>query len=199
VKEIAFDFDGTLVDSLAVTVEVLNEILPKFGLRRVKREEVDFFRKNGARATIKKSGLSWWKIARINGAVKRALRERMKEVRMIAGMEKLWQDLKREGWRIGLVSSNDRKNIRFKADYVIAGGSLLGKARLLRKLKKNTIYVGDEVRDIEAARKAGVKIIAVSWGFNDKEALKRAKPDYLVETVAELRKLLIELVLESTE
>lgn len=192
-KEIAFDFDGTLVDSLAVTVEVLNEVLPKFGLRRVRGEDVEYFRKNGARATMVKTGLSWWKVARINGAVKRKLRKRISGAKMFLGIEKLWNDLKMNGWRVGIVSSNDRKNIKLKVDYVMAGGSLLGKERLLKKLRKNTIYVGDEVRDIEAARKVGVKIIAVSWGFNDKEVLKKAKPDYLVETVAELRKLLLTL------
>lgn len=189
VKEIAFDFDGTVVDSLAVTVEVLNEVLPSFGLRKVDKDDIDYFRKNGARAAIKKSNLSWWKIIRINAAVKRKLRERIERIGMMRGMERLWGDLKKGGWRIGVVSSNDRRNIRFKADYVIAGGLLLGKERLLRKLKKGTIYVGDEVRDIEAAAKAGVKIIAVTWGFNDREVLKKAKPDYLVETVEELRKL----------
>jgi len=193
VKEIAFDFDGTLVDSLAVTVEVLNEVLPKFGLRRVEKEDVAFFRKSGARMALKKIGLSWWKVVRINAAVKRGLKKKMGEVKMFVGMAGLLGDLKRRGWRAGIVSSNDRKNIKIKADYVVAGGSLLGKERLLKKLSKNTIYVGDEVRDIEASKKAGIKIIAVSWGFNDKEVLRKAKPDYLVETVAELRKLLLTL------
>jgi len=193
VKEIAFDFDGTLVNSLAITVEVLNEVLPEFGLRKVSKADVDYFRKNGARAAAVKSGLSWWKILRINAAVKRKLRSRISEAKMFPGMKKLWDDLKKEGWRIGVVSSNDRKNINIKADYVIAGGTILGKERLLRKLRKGTIYVGDEVRDIEASRKAGIKIIAVSWGYNDKEILAKAKPVYLAEAVEELRKLLLTL------
>jgi phosphoglycolate phosphatase-like HAD superfamily hydrolase len=41
--------------------------------------------------------------------------------------------------------------------------------------------VGDEVRDIETARQAGVAVAAVTWGFNSRELLARHAPDYLVE------------------
>ena len=52
------------------------------------------------------------------------------------------------------------------------------------------IYVGDEVRDIQACKKIGVKIIAVSWGYNSKEILDREKPDYLVNKPIEIPKIL---------
>ena len=36
-------------------------------------------------------------------------------------------------------------------------------------------YVCDEIRDIEAARKSKIKSIAVTWGYNSKEALEKEK------------------------
>ena len=48
-------------------------------------------------------------------------------------------------------------------------------------LKDKCIYIGDETRDIEAARKAGVKVAAVSWGLNSREALEKYQPDWLLE------------------
>ena len=50
----------------------------------------------------------------------------------------------------------------------------------------NVLYVGDEVRDIEAAKKAGIRIAAVTWGYNSKKALEAYKPDYLVTKPEEL-------------
>ena len=45
-----------------------------------------------------------------------------------------------------------------------------------------TLYIGDEVRDIDACRKTGIRIISVTWGFNSKEALCRKNPDFLVDS-----------------
>ncbi len=51
---------------------------------------------------------------------------------------------------------------------------------------EEVIYVGDETRDIEAAKKINSKVIAVSWGFNTKEALARHNPDFLIHQPSEL-------------
>jgi phosphoglycolate phosphatase len=76
---------------------------------------------------------------------------------------------------------------------VVGGGTIFGKGRLLAKYVKRygfspdyTVYVGDEVRDIQAARFAGLRSAAVTWGFNSREALALAKPDWLVDEPQEL-------------
>ena len=48
------------------------------------------------------------------------------------------------------------------------------------------VYVGDEVRDIKAARQAGVAMAAVTWGFHRRELLAPCRPDYLLERPEEL-------------
>ena len=52
--------------------------------------------------------------------------------------------------------------------------------------KDEVVYVGDEVRDIKAAKRAGMKIIAASWGYNEREALEKYKPDLIVDRPVEL-------------
>jgi len=44
------------------------------------------------------------------------------------------------------------------------------------------LYVGDEIRDIRAARKVGIAVAAVTWGFNSQEALAAENPDFLVDS-----------------
>jgi len=41
------------------------------------------------------------------------------------------------------------------------------------------IYIGDEIRDVHAAQKAGVESGTVTWGFNSQELLSSANPDHI--------------------
>ena len=49
------------------------------------------------------------------------------------------------------------------------------------------IYIGDEVRDIEAMKKAQVDLITVSWGWNSHELLVSHNPKVLINSVEQLR------------
>ena len=49
--------------------------------------------------------------------------------------------------------------------------------------KDKTYYIGDTTGDIKEARLAGVKTVAVTWGWHSKEKLETARPDYLIEAV----------------
>jgi phosphoglycolate phosphatase-like HAD superfamily hydrolase len=51
--------------------------------------------------------------------------------------------------------------------------------------------VCDEVRDIEAAKKSGIKSIAVAWGYNTKDALIKENPDFLVNSPDELINIIV--------
>ncbi|MCQ2479905.1 MAG: HAD-IA family hydrolase [Clostridia bacterium] len=51
---------------------------------------------------------------------------------------------------------------------------------------KETIYIGDSEVDVETAHNAGLKCIAVSWGFRDKELLQSVGADYIIDTPKEI-------------
>lgn len=55
---------------------------------------------------------------------------------------------------------------------------------------KEAIYIGDSEVDIETGKNANVKTIAVSWGFRNREFLESNSPDYLVDSVEELKEIL---------
>lgn len=46
--------------------------------------------------------------------------------------------------------------------------------------RERAVYVGDSPHDVEAARAAGLAMVAVSWGAFSEDALRRAEPDFLV-------------------
>lgn len=67
---------------------------------------------------------------------------------------------------------------------------LLG-LKLLGVKAADAISVGDEPKDIQASKAAGVYSVGALWGALNKEALRMAQPDALCETVGELRTLIL--------
>lgn len=53
-----------------------------------------------------------------------------------------------------------------------------------------TLFVGDMVHDVEAARQAGVRAVAVATGYTGRAALAEAHPDYLFDDLGEVVALL---------
>ena len=56
---------------------------------------------------------------------------------------------------------------------------------------KETVFIGDTNLEIEAGRIAGIKTIAVTWGFYSEDRLKLLNPDYLVHNAKELENILL--------
>ena len=56
----------------------------------------------------------------------------------------------------------------------------------LRAHPDDCLFVGDSPADMEAGRRAGVKICAVRWGYGDLNAMAKWEPDYWIDTPAEL-------------
>jgi phosphoglycolate phosphatase len=54
-----------------------------------------------------------------------------------------------------------------------------------------TVIIGDSVMDLQTAQRAGISSIAVTWGYHDVPALEHERPDFLVQTVEELHRLLL--------
>lgn len=194
-----FDFDGTLADTVKLSHQVMNELAVQFNFNTITEDDVRQLKELPALQVLKSMGIAKYKVPFVMAAGKKAIFKRIGEVHLKDGFQPLL-DKCREHSRLGIVSTNSRKNVdtfltnhQIPFDFVYADAKLTGKARLLKKVVKKqqsdkgrTLYIGDEIRDIKAAHKAGLKVIAVTWGYNTKAALSAAGPDYLVESLREL-------------
>jgi phosphoglycolate phosphatase len=63
-------------------------------------------------------------------------------------------------------------------------------ARKFQIDRNQMLYVGDELRDVQACKKIGVKIAAVTWGFDSAPLLAASKPDLLCHSPAAFADLL---------
>jgi phosphoglycolate phosphatase len=102
--------------------------------------------------------------------------------------------------RLALVSSNAEAAVRAVLgpaaqliDRYACGSSLFGKSQkfatvldALRVPRDDTIAIGDEIRDIDAARKTRLAAGSITFGYNTRDALERHHPDYLFDSYDQL-------------
>lgn len=198
-----FDFDGTLADSLSAIVEITNRLAPEFGYRPTRLEEVEALKGLTARQLIRYSGIPLLKIPALLRRVRAEMRSHGAAIPPCPGMPGIIQQLAAQQHTLGVITSNTSYTVNtflqaqgLKEHFVSVdgGGTLFRKGKLIaqclerhRFIPAQTVYVGDEVRDIEAARFAGIRSIAVTWGFNSRDALAAARPDWLVDDPIMLR------------
>lgn len=58
------------------------------------------------------------------------------------------------------------------------------------KFSQNDYIIGDTGIDIKTGKTLGLKTIAVTYGFMSKEVLKNYKPDYLIDDIMDIKKIL---------
>jgi|LNFM01.1.fsa_nt_gb phosphoglycolate phosphatase len=200
-RAVIFDFDGTLADSREVVLAQYNRIAPRLRVRPVQRSELEQLQRLPPNEALRAYGVAWWKLPLLVFAVRRALREEVLRIELCQGVREVLDELRAEGARCSVLSTNATDNIeRFAAHHrlprfsAIRGGvSMFGKARALDRFvreqgieRERAVYVGDEVRDVEAAHSVGVRCIAVTWGFSHRDALASKEPWRLVDTAREL-------------
>ncbi|MDB5312695.1 MAG: ppaX 2 [Gemmataceae bacterium] len=203
---IVWDFDGTLADSLAASVAVFNRLAPELGFRPV--EDVPAARGLGTRQFLRQHGISLWRLPRLVRRFHAAAADEADKLVLFAGLADVFAGLRARGVRLGILSSNREDNIRrcLRANgaeesfaFVIGYPRLFGKAKALRRIlraerlaRADVLYVGDEGRDVEAARKAGVAVAAVTWGFHAEAVLRASGPDHVVTEPRQLLDLVSE-------
>jgi phosphoglycolate phosphatase len=191
---LVWDFDGTLADTFEVAWRTYNRLAEKHGWLPI--ENAYAMKDMTARAFMKKQNISLAQLPVMAKHFLRAQRQNMESVRVFPGLSDVLHELKRQGRKLGVLSSNSKENIRacLQAnevldvfDFVVGYPRIFGKARAIRRslrreraLSGEWLYVGDEVRDVQAARKAGVDVAAVTWGYQTASLLRRHKPTYLV-------------------
>lgn len=136
---------------------------------------------------------------------KRLLAHQMKDIRAFQYLPQVIRQLHAQGVPMYILSTNSQANIelflktnkmdgcftRIYGDIGLrAKSSALKKIMRKEKLKRgDCVYIGDEVRDIEAAHKAKVTSVGVTWGFNNAQAIKNAAPDIIVNKPKDLLKI----------
>ena len=196
ITTIIFDFDSTLAHSLpeikkiflSIAHDLRYSVTPKLVESLIHEEIKEIF---------KKLNLSFWQLPKVEKLFRLKMKTSIKNIKPFPETKEMIIELEKLGFQLGIFTSNTPENVEWFLkkyhlekyfDFIDGGSSFLGKARKLKKLLRNkrlkreeVFYVGDETRDITAAQKNKVKVIAVTWGINPRPVLSKYNPDYLVD------------------
>jgi phosphoglycolate phosphatase len=198
---VIFDFDGTLSDSGNWFLSIVDDLATRFRFRPVHPDEVEGLRKRTTREVIEHLGISRWKLPLIARHVRTRFGRHAHEIHLFDGIRAMLKQLGDADVRLFVCSSNSEANVRAilgpedsaRIERFFCGSGLFGKVRKFRQAVKASglpphaiLSIGDETRDIDAARAVGLGAGAVLWGYANPEMLMAMKPDVAFATPAEI-------------
>ncbi|HBP31270.1 MAG TPA: HAD family hydrolase [Advenella kashmirensis] len=202
---LAFDFDGTLADTLPWFDTVLASVAQKYGFRNPAEDEKEQLRHRDVRHILSTLDIPFWKAPAILMEFRQRMQEASPDVHLFEGIEQALAALKHAGYQIAVLSSNSEINVRRTLgratefiDQYRCGSDLFGKASRLKTLYRQTgctpetcLLIGDEIRDIDAARESGCHAASVAWGYNHPEVLSAKGPQFLFCTPDDIQAQLL--------
>lgn len=207
---IILDFDGTIADTLDLALAIYNRIAPEYGCKPAGDEERELFSTRKTRELLKTFGISRLTLLKLLIRIRKEMSKHIQEMKPVEGMEDSLREIRNTGVRMGILTSNsvenvstflDHNNMSLLFDFIYSGRSFLGKEKLIRKLiiqehlaADRIIYAGDETRDVEASKAAGIPVIAVTWGVCRREALSSLSPDQIADRPEELPACIIRII-----
>lgn len=206
-KLIIFDFDGTICDTESVIISVFNELSSEYNKTPITSDIIPLLKRKSLEELIYKDfKISPWRLPFIVFKFRRAMNKHLDLFRPFPGIKETLQNLKNKGTKLAIISSSSPKNIsaflkRYNIDFfdeVSASVALFGKSKKITKVlrktevsKEDAVIIGDEIRDVDAGRKAGVDVISVGWGLQSIDALTKANPLNTVSNINELESLIV--------
>jgi phosphoglycolate phosphatase len=198
---VILDFDGTLADSEPWFRGIVDSLAERFSFRQVDDAEYERLRGEDSLTILRSLGVPLWKIPMIAAHLHKLVSRDWRRIAPFDGVASLLERLEANGVTLAMVSSNSEANVRRilgeqiegRFDYYACGASVFGKASKFREVLKalkidpaRTLAIGDEERDIKAAREAGIAPGSVGWGYAAHAILKAGKPDHFFETMDDI-------------
>ncbi len=212
-KAVIFDLDGTLLNTLGDLTAAVNHGLATCGLPTRTEAQVRTYVGDGVKELIARAcpadADEATKAAVLAAYLPYYAAHNMDLTAPYAGVLDLLTDLRQRGVKIAVVSNKHDPAVQTLCahyfdgllDLAVGGGdnrplkpapdSLLYAMERLGVDPAAVWYVGDSVQDVLTAHNAGVKCVAVTWGFQDAHRLAAEKPTAFVNDAEELRKILL--------
>jgi len=199
VNVVIFDFDGVIADSLPVVDKAARAVFQrlKYSFPTINRDD------DLKNILTKEMKLNAFQQLRLIKAMRKEVAALKEDMQLFQGMRELFEELIKDH-QVMILSSNAFETIdallrkhHFPEIKIISDSSLFGKDKVLKRVLKNhnlspndVVYIGDEVRDVEACKKVGVPIFAVSWGYNSEKSLVKAGATQIIRSPEEIIRLL---------
>ncbi len=201
---VVFDFDGTLADSAPIIRKIYEDMAEENNWSTLDDKTYEKLRHGTLRQARRWAGIQWWQLPRVMSGAQKLFSLESAQVKLFPGVKELVRDIQKLDLPIYVLSRNTpelinkvlRRN-KINGMEVLEKVSFFGKHRALKEIARNeksdrtdVFMIGDEVRDIISANKAGVSSIAVAWGLQDISLLKKHDPTYIANKPDDVYKII---------
>lgn len=212
-KLVIFDFDGTLINSVADLAVATNRALAHFGLPQHPEDSYRFFVGNGVnmlfhRALPEELKNEEW-VQKLRSVMIPYYTEHCTDLtKPYDGIPELLAKLMADGVKVAVASNKyqaattsmvehyfpdvpfvaalgQREGVPIKPNPVIIDDIM----QLVECSRSEVLYVGDTAVDMQTARNAGIAAVGVTWGFRPRTELAAENPQFIVDTVEELEEI----------
>ncbi|WP_213806721.1 HAD hydrolase-like protein [Granulicella sp. dw_53] len=202
---VIFDLDGTIADTLDLFLNCFNKAADIYSFSHFDEKNMTYLRSLDARQILSHHHVPLLKVPSITRWMRKAMAQQMSTVSLFPGVENTLKTLHEMGLTLAMLTSNSIENVTTvlglrnlaRFNLVECGTSIFGKAHKLRRLVSKSgyapaesLYVGDEIRDIQAAKRASVPFIAAGYGYTLPEALLQAGARRCVAEIGEISELI---------
>lgn len=196
-----FDYDGVIVDSLEIFMERVIATCRRYGSHNINSQEdfLNLFNGNFYEKLVA-SGIPAEEIPRMIADLQIGLEEQ-KSIKLFDGIKEMLGKLSKNN-RLIIITSNLTRVIEESLGLknITCFEEILGADKETSKVKKIEMmkskypgcpvyYIGDTRGDILEGKKAGIKTIAVTWGWHSRNQLREEQPDLMVDSPQALANL----------
>ena len=211
---VLIDVDGTLVDSVPDLAYCVDEMMKRLGREPRGETRVRDWVGNGVERLVRRALIGRLEGEPDEAEFERAYPifldlyadNTSRRSVLYPGVREGLDYLKRAGYALGCVTNKAERftvpllkdlGIHDEFGLVVSGDTLehkkphpeplLHAARFFGVAPADALMVGDSVNDVKAARAAGFMVACVPYGYNHGDDIREAKPDLVIDTLADLR------------
>jgi phosphoglycolate phosphatase len=207
-KAFIFDLDGTLLDTLPDLANVTNAALADQGFPPHPSEKILTFVGDGAASLIRQAVPDYAtpeQAEKVFQNFKTFYHQfGIKYTQEFEGITAILQELKDAGIKLGIMSNKFEQGVNDVTEHFFSGlidsahgesdvvprkpepQGLLLCAKEMGVDPSECLFFGDSASDIEAAHNAGMKGVAVMWGYQIHGRLLNSNPDFVINKPAEM-------------
>lgn len=193
-KVVLFNFNGTIVNTKLLAINIFNEIAQKQGYKKIMKEDIPYLSTLSITNRCKILNVPLYKMPLIGIAIKRRYQTYIPNLTPVFEINQVLKELSTQGYKLGFLTSNKKtvtnefliNNSIDIFDYSHYTFNPFSKSKDISSFLKDNnlkreevIYIGDELRDIKAAKKNGLFCIAVSWGYDSLDLLNTGNVDFI--------------------
>ncbi len=199
-----FDFDGTLADSFPFFVRVINQLAEQHDFKKVDLDLVPTYRQYSPRQLMEQVGMPAWKLPFVVKSFNSLMKQHVASISLFEDVDDLLPYLANRDVTLAIVSSNSHENVsrilgpantKLISQFE-CGVSIFGKTMRMQNVIRKTgipcheaISIGDQVTDLEMARKVNIAFGAVSWGYGAIESLRAHSPEEEFDCVSAIKRI----------